>query len=128
MPLKSTLISTYSSLVGIKIFSLESAQWTTLLWPTPLIDLQGDFDRAFRLLLPLQAEASLPAEANASLHASLALAYENEADTLRGLEQRTLAENDLTSAEDVQQQGSSSGEEQNELGHIAERDECKTAG
>ena len=63
---------------------------------------QGDFDRAFRLLLPLQAEASLPAEANASLHASLALAYENEADTLRALEQRTLAENDLTSAEDVQ--------------------------
>lgn len=63
---------------------------------------QNDFDLAFRLLLPLQAETSLPQEANASLHISLALAYENQEDTLRALEQRVLAESNLTDAADTQ--------------------------
>ena len=63
---------------------------------------EGDFDRAFRLLLPLQADSSLIPQANASLHASLALAYENQPDALRALEQRTLAETDLSDASDIQ--------------------------
>jgi outer membrane PBP1 activator LpoA protein len=48
---------------------------------------QGDFDQAFRLLLPLQANPSLTKPALASLHASLGLAYENQPDILRALEQ-----------------------------------------
>jgi outer membrane PBP1 activator LpoA protein len=62
----------------------------------------NDFDRAFRLLLPLQAETSLLPQANASLHASLALAYDNQADALRALEQRTLAERYLSDSADIQ--------------------------
>lgn len=62
----------------------------------------GDFDRAFRLLLPLQAETGLLPQANASLHASLALAYDNQADALRALEQRTLAERFLSDSADIQ--------------------------
>lgn len=60
---------------------------------------RGDFDTAFRLLLPLQAESGLVPEANASLHATLALAYENQQDTLRALEQHVLAEPDLSESE-----------------------------
>lgn len=52
---------------------------------------QGDFDQTFRLLLPLQAASTLSKPALASLHASLALAYENQTDTLRALEQYTKA-------------------------------------
>lgn len=63
---------------------------------------ERDFDAAFRLLLPLQAEAGLLPEANASLHISLALAYENQGDTLRALEQRVLTEGNLTDATDIQ--------------------------
>ncbi len=63
---------------------------------------EGDSDRAFRLLLPLQAEAGLLPQAYASLHASLALAYENQPDALRALEQRTLAEKNLSDAADIQ--------------------------
>jgi hypothetical protein len=62
----------------------------------------GDFDQAFRLLLPLQAEGGLLPQASASLHASLALAYDNQVDTLRALEQRTLAERYLSDSGDVQ--------------------------
>ena len=63
---------------------------------------QSDFDLALRLLLPLQTETGLALEANASLHASLALAYDNQPDPLRALEQRALAENDLADAADIQ--------------------------
>jgi outer membrane PBP1 activator LpoA protein len=63
---------------------------------------EGDSDRAFRLLLPLQAEPGLLPQANASLHASLALAYENQPDALRALEQRTLAEDNLSDTADIQ--------------------------
>lgn len=63
---------------------------------------QKDFDLAFRLLLPLQAESGLLPAASASLHASLALAYDNQPDPLRALEQRTLVETDLTEAADIQ--------------------------
>ncbi|WP_287112215.1 penicillin-binding protein activator [Methylobacillus sp.] len=53
---------------------------------------QRDSDTALQLLLPLQVNSSLTREAAASLHASLALAYEQEADPLRALEQRVAAE------------------------------------
>lgn len=57
----------------------------------------NDIDRAFRLLLPIQvsgtvADGSLLPEAVASLHSSLAQAYDSQGDHLRALEQRMLAE------------------------------------
>lgn len=58
---------------------------------------EKDADKTFRLLLPIQVsgsatDASLLPAAVASLHASLALAYDWQADPLRALEQRILAE------------------------------------
>ena len=64
---------------------------------------QGDFDQAFRLLLPLQAATTLSKPALASLHASLALAYENQTDTLRALEQYTKAASFLSTGGDSEQ-------------------------
>lgn len=61
---------------------------------------EGDVDRTFRLLLPLLAEPNLPPQASASLHASLALAYEKQADPLRALEQRTQLEQNLSAPQD----------------------------
>lgn len=57
----------------------------------------NDSDQTFRLLLPIQVsgaatDGSLLTEAVASLHASLALAYDQQADPLRALEHRMLAE------------------------------------
>lgn len=63
---------------------------------------EADFDRAFRLLLPLQAATGLTPEANASLHTSLARAYENQSDALRALEQHVLAEANLSVAAELE--------------------------
>lgn len=68
---------------------------------------ESDFDRAFRLLLPLAVKSSqiqslLLPRAYASLHASLALAYENQADIPRSLEQRTMAERYLSISDDTE--------------------------
>ena len=52
----------------------------------------GDFDVPLRLLIPLQAEGGLLPQAYASLHATLALAYEAHENTLYALEQRVKAE------------------------------------
>ena len=51
-----------------------------------------DFDTVLRLLIPLQAEMSLLPAALASLHATLALAYENQGNALRALEQLSQAD------------------------------------
>jgi len=51
-----------------------------------------DYDSVLRLLIPLQAEESLLPAALASLHATLALAYENQGNTLRAVEQRSQAD------------------------------------
>lgn len=51
-----------------------------------------DFDTPLRLLIPLQAEAGLLPQAYASLHATLALAYESQENALNALEQRVKAE------------------------------------
>ena len=47
---------------------------------------QQDFDTALRLLLPLKPNGSLLPQASASLHATLAQAYENQGNVLRALE------------------------------------------
>ncbi len=52
----------------------------------------GDFDAPLRLLIPLQAEAGLLPQAYASLHATLALAYESQENVINALEQRVKAE------------------------------------
>lgn len=64
---------------------------------------QGDFDQTFRLLLPLQANQSLTKPALASLHASLGLAYENQPDLLRALEQYTKAADHLVETRTIEQ-------------------------
>lgn len=64
---------------------------------------EQDFDTAFSLLLPLQSSTTLNDEAAASLHSSLAIAYDNQADALRALEQRTAAERFLQSDEQLHQ-------------------------
>jgi outer membrane PBP1 activator LpoA protein len=53
---------------------------------------QKNFDQAFRLLLPLKVASGLSREASASLHTSLALAYEAQPEELPALEHRTMAE------------------------------------
>lgn len=63
---------------------------------------RGDFDTAFRLLLPLQVNANLPPQANASLHTSLAQAYAAQSDVVRALEQRILAAVHLTDSTDTE--------------------------
>lgn len=57
---------------------------------------ENDTDKTFRLLLPIQVsgaadDPSLLPQAAASLHASLALAYDHQADPLRSLQQRIQA-------------------------------------
>ncbi|MCB5188598.1 penicillin-binding protein activator [Methylobacillus caricis] len=64
---------------------------------------EKDFDTAFRLLLPLKANPTLNAEAAASLHASLAVAYDNQPDTMRSLEHRVTAERFLNTPQSLQQ-------------------------
>jgi hypothetical protein len=51
-----------------------------------------DFDAPLRLLIPLQAESGLLPQAYASLHATLALAYESQENILGAVEQRVKAE------------------------------------
>lgn len=51
-----------------------------------------DFDTPLRLLIPLEAETGLLPQAYASLHATLALAYESQENAISALEQRVKAE------------------------------------
>ena len=62
---------------------------------------KGDFDTALMLLLPLQVNAALSPRANASLHTSLAQAYEAQSDPGRALDQRMLAQTNLTDLADI---------------------------
>jgi uncharacterized protein len=67
---------------------------------------ENDVDKSFRLLLPIQVsgasqDSSLLPSAIASLHASLAQAYDQQSDTLRSLEQRILAERHWLAAAEV---------------------------
>lgn len=74
--------------------------------------LEGDFDTAFRELLPLQSNKSLNLQASVSLHTSLALAYENQSDNLRALEQRVLAESAMTQIQPLNQDDISNNQHQ----------------
>lgn len=58
-----------------------------------------DFDTVLRLLIPLQAETNLHPAALASLHATLALAYENQGNPLPAVTQRSQADLYLEGAE-----------------------------
>jgi len=62
---------------------------------------KGDFDSTFMLLLPLQVNTELSPRANASLHTSLAQAYEAQSDPVRALDQRMLAQANLTDPADI---------------------------
>lgn len=63
---------------------------------------QGDFDSAFRFLLPLQVNSELSPEAIASLHTSLAIAYAAQPDELHALQHRVLAAVNLSDPADLQ--------------------------
>lgn len=58
-----------------------------------------DFDTVLRLLIPLQAESSLHPSALASLHSTLALAYENQGNILPATTQRSQADRYLEAPE-----------------------------
>jgi outer membrane PBP1 activator LpoA protein len=62
----------------------------------------GAYDTPLRLLLPLQAETGLMPQASASLHATLALAYEAQGNVLNAVEQRVAAESFLDQPQDVE--------------------------
>ncbi|HEY3300852.1 MAG TPA: penicillin-binding protein activator [Methylophilaceae bacterium] len=62
---------------------------------------EQDFVNVLRLLLPLQADKTLNNSAVASLHASLAAAYDDQDDSYRALEQRVSAEPFLSSPLDI---------------------------
>lgn len=74
--------------------------------------LDGDFDTTFRELLPLQTNKSLSLQASVSLHTSLALAYENQSDSLRALEQRILVDALLLQLKPINQEDISANEHQ----------------
>ena len=63
---------------------------------------QGDFDTAFRLLLPLRVNSELSPKAIASLHTSLAIAYAAQPDELHALQHRVLAAASMADTADIQ--------------------------
>lgn len=71
----------------VELASLKPASAYAKLLQGQIALASADFDSALRLLIPLQAEKSLLPQALASLHASLARAYEHQENTLRALEQ-----------------------------------------
>ena len=74
--------------------------------------LDGDFDTTFRELIPLQTNKSLNPLAGISLHTSLALAYENQSDSLRALEQRVLLDSLLLQLKPINQEDVSANQQQ----------------
>lgn len=62
----------------------------------------GDIDRSFLLLLPLQSNTSLTAPAAASLHASLNNAYEKQGDSYNALDQLIRRENYLADPQAIE--------------------------
>ncbi len=61
----------------------------------------GDFDRTFLLLLPLQSNNTLIKAAAASLHASLSSAYEKQGDAINALDQLVRRETYLENTEAI---------------------------
>lgn len=62
----------------------------------------GDIDRSFLLLLPLQSNNSLTTPAAASLHASLSDAYEKQGDSYNALDQLSRREEFLTDTQAIE--------------------------
>ena len=77
-----------------------------------LASLDGDFDTTFRELIPLQTNKSLNTLASISLHTSLALAYENQSDSLRALEQRVLLDTLLLQLKPINQEDINANQQQ----------------
>lgn len=77
---------------SVALAALNPASPYAKLLRTQLAAASGDFDLPLRLLIPLQAETGLLPQAYASLHATLALAYESKENLLNALEQRVKAE------------------------------------
>jgi outer membrane PBP1 activator LpoA protein len=62
----------------------------------------GAYDTPLRLLIPLQAETGLIPQASASLHATLALAYEAQDNVLNAVEQHVAAEPFLEQMQEIE--------------------------
>lgn len=77
---------------GVVLASLNPASPYAKLLRAQIAAVNRDFDTPLRLLIPLEAEAGLLPQAYASLHATLALAYESQENILNALEQRIKAE------------------------------------
>lgn len=77
---------------SVALASLNPASPYAKLLRAQIVAASGTYDTPLRLLIPLQAETGLLPQASASLHATLALAYEAQDNFLYALEQRVQAE------------------------------------
>lgn len=77
---------------NVALASLNPASPYAKLLRAQIIATSGAYDTPLRLLIPLQAETGLLPQASASLHATLALAYEAQDNFLYALEQRVQVE------------------------------------
>jgi hypothetical protein len=86
------LKSADSGCAGAALAALNPVSPYARLLKAQIAAVSGDLDTPLRLLIPLQAETGLLPQAYASLHATLALAYESQDNVLYALEQRVRAE------------------------------------
>lgn len=84
---------------GVALSGISPASPYAKLLRAQIAAANQDFDAALRLLLPLQSETGLLPQAKASLHATLARAYELQENVAAALEQRVLAEPLLSASE-----------------------------
>lgn len=84
--------------VQIALATLPSGSRYAKLLAGNLAAQQQDFDTVLNLLIPLQYDKTLTPEASASLHASLAVAYDGTQDSLHALEQWVLVDTILSNA------------------------------
>lgn len=86
---------------GVTLASINPASPYAKLLRSQMAMMGNDSETPLRLLIPLQAESGLLPQAYASLHGTLALAYEAQGNALETLEQRVRCEPFLVKAEDV---------------------------
>ncbi len=77
---------------GVALAGINPASPYAKLLRAQIAAANQDFETPLRLLIPLQAETGLLPQASASLHATLALAYESQENAVSALEQRVKAE------------------------------------
>lgn len=80
------LVAGDSGCAAVPLAALNPASPYAKLLRAQLAAAANDFETPLRLLVPLQAETDLLPQARASLHATLARAYEAQGNTLRALE------------------------------------------